>query len=138
MDGHVQAEYVSQSQDGYTEAGTNPLRLTVPDLTFETLAAEAGLSVHRALEFGARQGTIRLDAGVRSAGAIDDRAMPVTFTASGAAVELQGDTRDLVSPVAGAVFEIPVSDSATLSVAYAGRFGDDERQSGQVRVQIRF
>ena len=138
LGGHVQTEYVSQDQEGYTEAGTNPLRLAVPDLTFETLAAEAGLSVHRGLEFAGRQGTFRLDAGVRSVGALDDRAMPVTFAASGAAVELQGDTRDLVSPVAGAGFELPVSDSATLSIAYSGRFGDDERQNGQVRLQIRF
>lgn len=138
LGGHVQTEYVSQSQEGYTEAGTNPLRLAVPDLTFETLAAEAGLSVHRGLEFGGRQGTFRLDAGVRSVGALDDRAMPVTFAASGAAVELQGDERDLVSPIAGAGFELPVSDSATLSFAYSGRFGDDERQTGQVRLQFRF
>ncbi len=136
--GSVQASYVSQTQDGYAESGTSPLRLTLPELTFETMGLEAGLSAGMPFTLGTSDAHIQFTAGLRHTQALDDRIIPVRFAASNASVGLQGDAREHTSPFAGADFAWDLGGNATLTAGYQGRFGDDERHEARVGMQVAF
>jgi hypothetical protein len=75
---------------------------------------------------------------LRHTSALDDRIIPVTFAASSASVDLQGDARDHTSPYAGARFEWSLGGSTSLTAGYQGRFGDDERHEARIGVQVGF
>lgn len=136
--GAARASYLSQKQDAYTETGTSPLRLELPELTFETMGLEAGISAGTAFELGGSAARVQLDIGVSHTASLDDRIIPVTFAASSASVDLQGDERDHTSPFAGASFEWELGNSTSLSAGYHGRFGDDERHEARIGLQVSF
>jgi autotransporter-associated beta strand protein len=136
--GTAQASYLSQVQDTYTETGTSPLRLELPELTFETMGLEAGINAGTAFDLGGSAASIRFDVGVSHTASLDDRIIPVTFAASSASIDLQGDTRDHTSPFAGASFEWALGNSTSLTAGYHGRFGDDERHEARVGLQVSF
>jgi len=136
--GGAQASYLSQTQDTYTESGSSPLRLELPELTFETMGLQAGLNAGTAFDFGGTAAWLQFDVGLRHTSALDDRIIPVTFAASSASVDLQGDARDHTSPYAGARFEWSLGGSTSLTAGYQGRFGDDERHEARIGVQVGF
>ncbi|MDF7775414.1 autotransporter-associated beta strand repeat-containing protein [Sphingomonas sp. AOB5] len=126
---------VRQSQDGYTESGTSPLRLTVGDIETTTLEGRAGLSAKRSFAGGV---DLRFDAGARYLGATGDRAIPVTFAASNAGIVLHGDTRDGVQGYAAARLDYRVSERVTIGAGYSGQVGQTDRHEGRVGVSIGF
>jgi autotransporter-associated beta strand protein len=136
--GAAQASYLSQTQDAYTESGSSPLRLQLPELTFETIGLQAGLQAGTAFDLGGSAASLRLDVGLRHSSALDDRVIPVRFAASSASVDLQGDARDHTSPIAGASFEWALGGSISLTAGYQGRFGDDERHEARLGVHVGF
>lgn len=136
--GGAQASYLSQTQDTYTESGSSPLRLELPEMTFETMGLQAGLNAGTAFDFGGTAAWLQFDVGLRHTSALDDRIIPVTFAASSASVDLQGDARDHTSPYAGASFEWSLGGSTSLTAGYQGRFGDDERHEARIGVQVGF
>lgn len=136
--GSAQASYVAQTQDGYAESGASPLRLTLPELTFETMGLEAGLSAGMPFTLGTSDAHIQFAAGLRHTQALDDRIIPVRFAASNAGVDLQGDAREHTSPFAGVDFAWDLGGNATLTAGYQGRFGDDERHEARVGMQVAF
>jgi fibronectin-binding autotransporter adhesin len=136
--GTAQASYLSQVQDTYTETGTSPLRLELPELTFETMGLEAGVNAGTGFELGGSAAWIQFDVGVSHTASLDDRIIPVTFAASSASIDLQGDTRDHTSPFAGASFEWALGGSTSLTAGYHGRFGDDERHEATIGLQVSF
>lgn len=136
--GGAQASYLSQVQDGYTESGSSPLRLQLPELTFETMGIEAAVTAGTSFTLGATDAHLQFEVGMRHSEALDDRVLPVRFAASNATVDLQGDARQHTSPFAGASFEWALGDTISLTAGYEGRFGDDERHEGRVGVQVAF
>ncbi len=135
---NLRGTWIRQDQDGYTEAGTSPLRLTLADLSADTLEGQAGLSIGR--HFGPVGGgaDFRVEFGGRVLGLSGDRLIPVSFAASSAAVVLQGDTRDSLHGYLGAALDIPVSRSAQLHIGYAGQFGTSDRHLGRIGFSLGF
>lgn len=136
--GAARASYLSHTQDAYTESGASPLRLELPELTFETAEVEAAGTAATSFMLGATSARITFEAGIRHTSALDDRIIPVSFAASNAAVNLQGDAREHTSPFAGADFEWSLGDATTLTAGYQGRFGDDERHEARLGVHVAF
>ena len=136
--GAARASYLSHTQDAYTEAGASPLRLELPELTFETADVEAAGTAATSFMLGATPARVTFEAGVRHTSALDDRIIPVSFAASNAEVNLQGDAREHTSPFAGADFEWSLGGATTLTAGYQGRFGDDERHEARVGVHVAF
>lgn len=136
--GAAQASYLSQTQDAYTEKGSSPLRLELPELTFETMGLQAGVNAVTAFDLGGTAAWLQFEAGIRHTSALDDRIIPVAFAASNASVDLQGDGRDHTSPYAGVGFEWALGGSTSLTAGYQGRFGDDERHEARIGVQVGF
>lgn len=136
--GAAQASYLSQTQDAYTEKGSSPLRLELPELTFETMGLQAGVNAATAFDLGGTAAWLQFEAGIRHTSALDDRIIPVAFAASNASVDLQGDGRDHTSPYAGVGFEWVLGGSTSLTAGYQGRFGDDERHEARIGVQVGF
>ncbi|NML04806.1 autotransporter-associated beta strand repeat-containing protein [Sphingomonas sp. G-3-2-10] len=129
------ASLVRQSQDGYTESGSSPLRLTVGDIETTTIEGRAGLSAKRSFAGGV---SFRLDTGARYLGATGDRRIPVTFAASNAGIVLQGDTRDGVQGYGAARLDWRVSDRVTLGIGYSGQVGQTDRHEGRAGLGIGF
>ena len=69
---------------------------------------------------------------------LPDWRMLVSFAASNASVNLQGDAREHTSPFAGADFAWDLGGNATLTAGYQGRFGDDERHEARLGMQVAF
>jgi uncharacterized protein with beta-barrel porin domain len=125
---------VHQAQDGFTESGSSPLRLAVPDLSSDTLQLQGGLGIGHQLGRGA----IRFELGARLTDQLGDRAIPVSFAASAAGVTLQGDTRSSVDGFASAALDLPLSEQVTFSIGYAGQVGQNDRHEGRVGLTIGF
>ncbi len=136
--GKLRGTWVHQNQDGYTESGNSPLRLTLGDLSAETLEGQAGMSIGR--HFGPQGGgaNLRLDVGGRVLGLGGDRLIPVSFAASNAAVTLQGDTRDSLHGYAAAALDIPLSEAARVHIGYSGQFGATDRHLGRIGLSFGF
>ena len=141
LSGLARASYVHQSQQGYTEGGTSPLRLAVDDIGTSTLEGQAMLSGRINLMNGAfaaedspESFDLRLDGGLRYLAALGDRAIPVTFAASSAGVTLQGDTRDAVQAVGGLGLSYTARSGMMLDLGY--RAGIGRRNSHEVRATI--
>jgi uncharacterized protein with beta-barrel porin domain len=134
LSARVRGGLVHQSQDGFTESGSSPLRLAVPDLASDTLQVQGGLGLSRKIG----PGQLRFELGTRLTDNLGDRAIPVTFAASAAGVTLQGDTRGSVDGFASAALDLPLSSSVRLTVGYAGQVGQSDRHEGRIGLSIGF
>lgn len=142
---NARASYVRQSQDGYSEEGSSPLRLTLDEIETDTIEGEAMLSARTWLWSGeemaedARNGVaLNLDLGVRYLGLQGDRIIPVTFSGSNAGVELQGDGRDGLHTVAGAALSYTSVSGVVTSFGYRAEVGETDRHSLHLGVNFRF
>ncbi|MCW3834700.1 autotransporter domain-containing protein [Sphingomonas canadensis] len=142
---NARGSYVRQSQDGYTEEGTSPLRLRLDDIKTSTLEGQARLTAKASLwrPAGAEENMgegldLRVDVGGRYLGTLGDREIPVTFAVSNAGVVLQGDTRDAVQGVAGLGLDYATRGGATFSVGYRGEVGKTDRHAVSAGVSFAF
>jgi len=102
------------------------------------MGLEAGISAGTAFELGGSAARAQFDIGVSHTASLDDRIIPGTFAASSASVDLQGDTRDHTSPVAGVRLEWELGNATSLTAGYQGRFGDDDRHEARIGLQVSF
>ncbi len=130
----ARASLIHQDQDGFTESGTSPLRLAVPDIARDTLAAQAGVGISRKVG----EGQISFDLGARLVDNLGDRAIPVIFAANAAGITLQGDTRSAVHGFAAAALDLPLSETVAVHVGYAGQIGQSDRHEGRVGLSAAF
>lgn len=128
------ASLVHQSQDGFTELGTSPLRLDVAATGVETAEVQGGFGLDRQLG----KARLSLNFGGRLVDNLGDRQMAVTFAASNAAVTLQGDTRSGVHGYAGAALEMPLSERVSINLGYSGQVGQTDRHEGRAGLQVSF
>lgn len=142
---HARTGYVRQNQDGYTEGGVSPLRLTVDGITTESLEAKAGITARTSL--WAPQGIseetpqgldLRVDLGGRLLSNLGDRAIPVRFAASSAGVVLQGDTRDGVQGELGVALDYTTPSGATFTLGYRGEIGQTDRHGVHAGLSLAF
>lgn len=138
LGGTLRGTWIRQDQDGYTESGTSPLRLSLGDISADTLEGQAGLRIGR--HFGPMGGgaDFRVEFGGRVLGVNGDRLIPVSFAASNAGVVLQGDTRDSLHGYLGAALDVAVGRSAQLHIGYSGQFGTSDRHLGRVGFSLGF
>lgn len=134
LSARVRGGLIHQSQEGFTESGSSPLRLAVPDLSSDTLQVQGGLGVSRKIG----PGQLRFEVGARLTDNLGERAIPVTFAASAAGVTLQGDTRSSVDGFAAAALDLPLSGSVRVTVGYAGQVGQNDRHEGRIGLSIGF
>jgi autotransporter-associated beta strand protein len=133
----ARATALRQSQDGYTEKGTSPLRLTVAELDVDTREAQAGFTAARVLG-GAEKGVrVQFGAGARylDAEAVD---IPVTFAGSNAGVTLESDARDTLHGYVEAGSEYTLDNGVTLRAGYSGQIGETSRHEARVGLNLRF
>jgi autotransporter-associated beta strand protein len=128
------ASLVHQSQDGFTELGTSPLRLDVAATGVETVEVQGGFGLDRQIG----RARLSLNFGGRLVDNLGNREMAVTFAASNAAVTLQGDTRSGVHGYAGAALELPLSEQVSINFGYAGQVGQTDRHEGRAGLQVSF
>jgi autotransporter-associated beta strand protein len=138
LGGELRGSWIRQKQDGYTENGTSPLRLSLGDLSADTLEAQTGLTMARQLGGDHGGADLWFGIGARLLWASGNRQIPVTFAASNAGVTLQGDTRDPVHGYANAGVGFSLSGSARAWLAYAGQAGANDRHEGRVGLSIGF
>ncbi len=141
----ARASYIQQTQEGYTESGLSPLRLTLPELQTDTFEGEALLTARTSLWDGsfAAEDTpaavdLRLDLGARYLGNLGDRAIPVTFAVSNAGIVLAGDDRNSLHGVAGLAMEYTTAGGITIDLGYRGEFGATDRHSVRAGVSFAF
>jgi autotransporter-associated beta strand protein len=142
---NARGSYIRQKQDGYTESGTSPLRLTLGDLKTSTLEGQAKLTAKTTLwdqsqggEETAQGLDLRIDLGGRYLGTLGDREIPVTFAVSNAGIVLQGDTRNTLQALAGLSLDYTTSGGATISLGYRGEIGKTDRHAVQAGVSFKF
>lgn len=145
FDANLSAGYVRQEQDGYSEAGTSPLRLQLGDLTTETLEGRAGLTARTSLWDGDQGGgespeglDLTIDLGGRFLGTLGSRELPVTFVASTAGIVLQGDKRDMAQALFGVGLEYTARSGARFSLGYRGEAGKASRHAVQAGISFAF
>ena len=145
FDANLSAGYVRQEQDGYSEGGTNPLRLRLGDLTTETIEGRAGLTARTSLWDGNQGGgespaglDLTFDLGGRVLGTLGSREIPVTFVFSNAGIVLQGDKRDLAQALFGAGLEYTTASGARFSLGYRGEAGKASRHAVQAGISFAF
>lgn len=141
----ARGSYIKQKQDGYTESGTSPLRLSVGELNTSTLEGQAKLTAKTKLwaaETYAEDHNegldLRVDLGARYLGTLGDREIPVTFAASNAGIVLQGDTRNTLQGLFGLALDYTLRSGATFSLGYRGEVGRTDRHSVQAGVSFAF
>ncbi len=142
---NTRGSYVQQTQDGYTESGTSPLRLTLGDLKTSTLEGQARLTAKTSLWDMSNGGEetpegidLRIDLGGRYLGMLGDREIPVTFAVSNAGIVLQGDTRDTLQGVFGVALDYTTRSGAIFSLGYRGEIGKTDRHAVQAGVSFAF
>jgi autotransporter-associated beta strand protein len=142
---NARGSYVRQKQDGYTESGTSPLRLTLGDLKTSTMEGQAKLTAKTSLWDRSNGGEetpegldLRIDLGGRYLGTIGDREIPVTFAVSNAGIVLQGDTRNTLQGLAGLSLDYTTHGGATISFGYRGEIGKTDRHAVQAGVSFAF
>lgn len=141
----LRGSVIRQEQDGYTESGTSPLRLTLGDLATTTVEGQARLVGTKRLwdasggqEEDAVGLDLRLDLGLRYLGLQGSREIPVIFAVSNAGIVLQGDTRDTLQGAGGIALDYTTSGGARLSLGYRGEFARTDRHTVQAGVSIGF
>lgn len=135
--------YVQQTQDGYTEDGASPLRLTLGELKTRSLEGLAKVSGRTRLWSDgagddARGLDLRVDLGVRYLSPIGDRELPVTFAASNAEVVLQADERETLAGQFGLALAYTSQGGARFSLDYLGEAGRGDRQAVQASISLPF
>jgi autotransporter-associated beta strand protein len=138
LGGTARISWIKQRQDAYSESGTSPLRLTLGKLSAETLETEAGLLLTRHLGGEDRGADLAIGLGARWLGLSGDRAIPVSFASSNAAVTLQGDTRDALHAMANVNLAIALGRRAWLELGYGGQLGSSDRHEGRLGVRFGF
>jgi autotransporter-associated beta strand protein len=145
FDTSARAAYVRQSQDGYTESGASPLRLTLDTIDTSTFEGEALLSARTSLwdrnnggEESPEGLVLSVDLGARYLAALGSREIPVTFAASSAGITLLGDTRDAVQGVAGIGLAYTTREVMTVGIGYRAEIGRTDRHSVNVGLSFRF
>lgn len=141
----LRGSVIRQEQDGYTESGTSPLRLTLDDLGTTTVEGQARLigttrlwDASNGAEENASGLDLRVDLGLRYLGLVGDREIPVTFAVSNAGIVLQGDTRDTLQGAGGIALDYTTNGGARLSLGYRGEFAQTDRHTVQAGVSIAF
>lgn len=141
----VRGTLVRQSQDGYSEDGTSPLRLTIADIDTTTFQSEARLFAETRLldrTIGAEESsemlTLRFDLGGRYLNLAGDRAIPVTFSASNAGIVLSGDGRDGVQALGGVSLAYTTRGGLTARLGYEVESGKSDRHNVRLGVSMRF
>lgn len=142
---NMRGSYIRQKQDGYTESGTSPLRLTLGELKTSTIEGQAGLTAKTSLwapETYAEdhnQGIdLRIDLGTRYMGTVGDRLIPVTFAVSNAGIVLQGDTRNTLQGQFGLALDYTTRNNAVFSIGYQGEVGATDRHAVTAGVSFAF
>lgn len=141
---NARGSYIRQTQEGYTESGTSPLRLTVDEIQTKTMEGQVLLSAKTNLvdspwgDDVPKGPDLRIDIGGRYLGALGDRKIPVTFASSNAGIVLQGDQRDGLHGLLGLGLDYTLSSGMTFSVGYRGEFGKTDRHSAQVGLSFGF
>lgn len=135
--------YVQQTQDGYTEDGASPLRLTLGEVktrSFEGLARVSGQT--RLWSDGPGEDARGLDLrgalGVRYVSPVGDRELPVTFAASNAGVVLQADERETLAGQFGLALAYTSRGGARFSLDYLAEAGRSDRQAVQASISLPF
>ena len=142
---NARGSYIKQKQDGYTESGTSPLRLTLGDLKTSTMEGQATFTAKASLWDGDQGGgespeglDMRIDLGGRYLGTLGDREIPVTFAASNAGIILQGDTRNTLQGLFGVALDYTIRSGATFSLGYKGEVGKTDRHALHAGVNFAF
>jgi autotransporter-associated beta strand protein len=142
---NARGSYIRQKQDGYTESGTSPLRLTLGDLKTSTLEGQAKLTAKTTLWDRSNGGEetpegldLRVDLGARYLGTLGDREIPVTFAVSSAGIVLQGDTRNTMQGLFGLALDYTTRGGVTFSAGYRGEVGKTDRHAVQAGVSFAF
>lgn len=141
----LRGSIIRQSQDGYTEGGTSPLRLRVADIDTTTFEASGRLFAETRLIDRTNSGeetqealTLRFDLGARYLNLAGDRRIPVTFAASNAGVVLDGDGRDGTHVVGGVALSYTTRGGLTARIGYEGEAGRSDRHSVRLGLSMRF
>jgi len=145
FEGALRGSLIRQEQDGYTESGTSPLRLTLGDLGTTTMEGQARLigttrlwDASRGAEENAAGLDLRVELGLRYLGLAGDRAIPVSFAVSNAGIVLQGDGRDTLQGTGGIALDYTTNGGARLSLGYRGEVARTDRHTLQAGVSIAF
>lgn len=137
FDSSGRASLVRQSQQGYQEGGSSPLRLTVGDLRAYSLELQGLVSASRRI--GGDNGVeLRFDLGARHLALHGERGIDVAFAASNAGVTLQGDSRDTTTAVLGASITHALTPRLLLSAGYAGKFGSHDQHEARLGLSLGF
>jgi hypothetical protein len=108
-------------------------------IRFDTFRAETPVESERTFVPGNGQTiTPRFGMGVGQTTAGGSRIIPVEFAASGASVDLQGDTRAITQATTNASPAWQISGNATVTFDYNGRFGDASRHLARLGVGFQF
>lgn len=121
------------AQDGYTERGSNPMRLAVDPQDLDTLQAQLALAGERVFRLRNASGAftggrveLRASAGARHYAALDDRVSRVRFAnaVGGTTTEIRGDARDFTVGFAKLAADLAFNPGATVSVGVALERGE--------------
>jgi len=141
----LRGSIVRQEQDGYTESGTSPLRLTLGRLGTTTVEGQARLAGTTRLwdaSDGAEEDAagldLRVDMGLRYLGLQGSREIPVTFAVSNAGIVLQGDIRDTLQGTGGIALQYTTGSGARLSLGYRGEFARTDRHTLEAGISLAF
>lgn len=141
----LRGSVIRQSQDGYTEGGASPLRLTVADIDTTTWQGEGRLYAETRLidrtnggEETSEMLTLRFDLGARYQNLAGDRAIPVTFAASNAGIVLSGDQRDGTQAFGGVALAYTTRGGLTASLGYEGETGRNDRHTVRAGISLPF
>jgi autotransporter-associated beta strand protein len=145
MGADVRGSLIRQSQDGYTESGTSPLRLTVAQIDTTTFQSDARLFAETRLMDRTNGGeetsemlTLRFDLGARYQNLAGDRAIPVRFAASNAGVTLLGDGRDGAQGFGGVSLAYTTRGGLTARIGYEAETGRSDRHSIRAGISLPF
>jgi autotransporter-associated beta strand protein len=137
FDASGRASLVRQSQEGYQEGGSSPLRLTVGDLRAYSLELQGLVSASRRI--GGDNGVeLRFDLGARHLALHGERGIDVAFAASNAGVTLQGDRRDTTTAVLGASITHALTPRLLVSAGYAGKLGSHDQHEARLGLSLGF
>ena len=141
----LRGSIIRQSQDGYSEEGSSPLRLRVADIDSTTFEASGRLFAETMLIDRSNGGeesqealSLRFDLGGRYLNLAGDRRIPVTFAASNAGVVLDGDGRDGAHLVGGVALSYTTRGGLTARIGYEGEAGRSDRHSLRLGLSMRF
>ncbi|MFZ4120639.1 MAG: autotransporter outer membrane beta-barrel domain-containing protein [Caulobacterales bacterium] len=140
LDGHVDLAVMRQMQDGFSERGSNPLRLAVEDLTLDTGEISAGFTLERTFDISDRNNAllVRFGIGASHQDALDDRQIQVRFIDSNASAQLHGDTSALTRGHITSDLAWTIKNGVYASFNYQGEFADVESSQARLGIVTKF